>query len=73
MKESKSSQGTIRNRDVSLAERRAWTIPPDDLPADAVIDFGRRQDWEVQHPVTIDSKYNILTTGTWHDVNDKPW
>ena len=36
MKESKSSQGTIRNRNVSLAERHAWTIPPDDLPADAV-------------------------------------
>ena len=26
-----------------MAERRAWTIPPDDLPADAVIDSGRRQ------------------------------
>lgn len=23
-----------------------WPIPPDDLPADAVIDSGRRQDWE---------------------------
>ncbi len=57
---------------MSLAERRTWTIPPDDLPADAVIDSGRRQDWEVQNPVTIDSKHNNLTTGTWHDVNDKP-
>ena len=73
MKESKSSQGTIRNRNVSLTERRAWTIPPDDLPADAVIDSGRRQNWEVQHPVTIDSRYNNLTTDTGHDVNDKPW
>ena len=72
MKESKSLQGTIRNRNMSLAERRTWTIPPDDLPADAVIDSGRRQDWEVQNPVTIDSKHNNLTTGTWHDVNDKP-
>lgn len=47
---------------MSLAERRAWTIPPDDLPADAVIDSGRRQDWEVQHSVTMDSMYNKLTT-----------
>ena len=46
MKESKSSQGIIWNSKVSLAERRAWTIPPDDLPADAVIDSGRRQSWE---------------------------
>jgi hypothetical protein len=58
---------------VSLAERRTWTIPPDDLPADAVIDSGRRQNWEAQHSVTIDSMYNILTAGTWHEVNDKPW
>ena len=58
---------------MSLAERRTWTIPPDDLPADVVIDSGRRQDWEVQNSVAIDSKYNNLTTGTWHDVNDKPW
>lgn len=58
---------------MSLAERRTWTIPPDDLPADAVIDSGRRQDWEVQNSVAIDSKCNNLTTGTWHDVNDKPW
>ena len=57
---------------MSLAERRAWTIPPDDLPADAVIDSGMRQDWEVQHSVTIDLMYNNLTTDTWHDVNDKP-
>ena len=28
---------------MSLAERHAWMIPPDDLPADAVIDSGRRQ------------------------------
>lgn len=56
-----------------MAERRAWTIPPDDLPADAVIDSGMRQDWEVKHSVTIDLMYNNLTTDTWHDVNDKPW
>ena len=47
---------------MSLAERRTWTIPPDDLPADAVIDSGRRQDWEVQHSVTMDSMYNQMTT-----------
>ena len=58
MKESKSSQGIIRNRNMSLAERRTWTIPPDDLPKDAVIDFGRRQNWEVQHAVTIELMYN---------------
>jgi len=46
MKKSKLLQGTIRNRNVSLAERRAWTIPPDDLPADALIDSGRRQNQE---------------------------
>ena len=40
------------------AERRTWTIPPDDLPKDAVIDFGRRQNWEVQHAVTIELMYN---------------
>ncbi|MFA6728615.1 MAG: hypothetical protein WCS17_10435 [Prevotella sp.] len=73
MKESKSSQGIIRNRNMSLAERRAWTIPPDDLPADAMIDSGRRQNWEVQHSVTIDLMYNNLTTDTGHDVNNKPW
>ena len=72
MKESKSSQGTIRNRNVSFAERRGWTIPPDDLPADAVMDSGRRQNWEVQHSVTIDLMYNNLTTDTGHDVNNKP-
>ena len=43
---------------MSLAERRTWTIPPDDLPKDAVIDFGRRQNWEVQHAVTIELMYN---------------
>ena len=43
------------------------------IPSDAVIDSGRRQNWEVQHSVTMDSMYNKLTTGTWHDVNDKPW
>jgi hypothetical protein len=58
---------------MSLAERRAWTIPPDDLPADAMIDSGRRQNWEVQHSVTIDLMYNNLTTDTGHDVNNKPW
>lgn len=58
---------------MSLAERRTWTIPPDDLPVDAVIDSSRRWNWEVRHSVTIDSMYNNLTTGTWHDVNDKPW
>ena len=57
---------------MSLAERRTWTIPPDDLLADAVIDSGRRQDWEVQKPVTIDSKYNIMTTGAWQEINNKP-
>ena len=30
---------------------------------DAVIDSGRRQNWEVQHSVTRDSMYNNLTTG----------
>lgn len=73
MKESKSSQGTIRNRNVSFVERCTWTIPPDDLPADAMIDSGRRQNWEVQHSVTIDLMYNNLTTDTGHDVNNKPW
>jgi hypothetical protein len=58
---------------VSFAERRTWTIPPDDLPADAMIDSGRRQNWEVQHSVTIDLMYNNLTTDTGHDVNNKPW
>ena len=43
MKESKSSQDTIRNRNVSLAERRAWTIPPDDLPAGAEGKAAQRQ------------------------------
>ena len=38
---------------MSLAERRTWTIPPDDLPKDAVIDFGRRQNWETQQPVSM--------------------
>ena len=33
----------MRNRNVSFAEHRAGTIPPDDLPADAVIDSDRRQ------------------------------
>ena len=47
---------------MSLAERRTWPIPPDDLPADAVFDSGRRQNWEIQHPVTMDSMYNKLTT-----------
>jgi hypothetical protein len=36
--------------------------PYHDLPADAVIDSGRRQDWKVQHSVTMDSMYNKLTT-----------
>ena len=58
---------------MSLAERRTWTIPPDDLPADAVIDSGRRQNWEVQHSVTMDSMYNKLTTGAWQEINNKPW
>jgi hypothetical protein len=58
---------------VSFAERRTWPIPPDDLPADAMIDSGRRQNWEVQHSVTIDLMYNNLTTDTGHDVNNKPW
>ena len=56
-----------------LAERRAFSIPPDDLPADVMIDSGRRQNWEVQHSVTIDLMYNNLTTDTGHDVNNKPW
>ena len=34
-----------------------------------MIDSGRRQDWEVQNPVTIDSKYNNLTTGAWQEMN----
>ena len=36
---------------------------------DAVIDSGRRQSWEVQHSVTMDSMYNKLTTGAWQEMN----
>ena len=36
---------------------------------DAVIDSGRRQNWEVQHSVTMDSNYNKLTTGAWQEMN----
>lgn len=38
-----------------------------------VSDSGRRQNWEVQHSVTMDSMYNKLTTGAWQEINNKPW
>ena len=34
-----------------------------------MIDSGRRQNWEVQHSVTMDSNYNKLSTGAWQEMN----
>lgn len=38
-----------------------------------VSDSGRRQNWEIQHSVTMDSMYSKLTTGAWQEINNKPW